>query len=245
MDQMSHDSSYFAPTITSGDRYWRVWMSSEKCLSSQQAFPRSAIFATKLLVLGFRVIFSASSAAMSDPGSCSSPSRPFAAAPWPWPPPPGALSPAFGRRLLRFRWCADTRLPRLRFSWDTIRSVSRSIWRISFGDRNCCSCLRRKFSGLRSVWITEHFEWRNWSPSSICFAITFPACTVTPLNLVFLIRVSRLLAIISKTRQTCRPLGPNIANVSSSFTTYSLPTPKESLSCLRIFTSSSAASVYL
>jgi hypothetical protein len=34
---------HFAPRITSGDRYCRVWMSLVKWWLTQQAFPRSAI----------------------------------------------------------------------------------------------------------------------------------------------------------------------------------------------------------
>lgn len=34
---------HFAPSMTSGERYWRVWMSFVKWWPTQQALPRSAI----------------------------------------------------------------------------------------------------------------------------------------------------------------------------------------------------------
>mmetsp|Transcript_22656 Transcript_22656/g.89635 ORF Transcript_22656/g.89635 Transcript_22656/m.89635 type:complete len:215 (-) Transcript_22656:889-1533(-) len=44
MLQMSADVLYLWPMMTSGARYCRVWMSSVKCLCTQQALPRSATF---------------------------------------------------------------------------------------------------------------------------------------------------------------------------------------------------------
>ncbi len=46
MAAMLHTSvlaPHLAPRITSGERYWRVWMSLVKWWFTQQAFPRSAI----------------------------------------------------------------------------------------------------------------------------------------------------------------------------------------------------------
>lgn len=44
MLQISVLAPHFAPRITSGERYCRVWMSLVKWWPTQQAFPRSAIF---------------------------------------------------------------------------------------------------------------------------------------------------------------------------------------------------------
>ena len=42
-DQISASGPYGKHIIASGDLYCLVWISSVKCLSTQQAFPRSAI----------------------------------------------------------------------------------------------------------------------------------------------------------------------------------------------------------
>jgi hypothetical protein len=44
MLQTSVLAPHLLPKMTSGDRYWRVWMSFVKWWPTQQAFPRSAIF---------------------------------------------------------------------------------------------------------------------------------------------------------------------------------------------------------
>ena len=41
--QTSVLAPHFAPRMTSGERYWRVWMSFVKWWPTQQALPRSAI----------------------------------------------------------------------------------------------------------------------------------------------------------------------------------------------------------
>lgn len=43
MLQTSVLAPHLLPKMTSGDRYWRVWMSFVKWCPTQQAFPRSAI----------------------------------------------------------------------------------------------------------------------------------------------------------------------------------------------------------
>ena len=43
MLQTSVLAPHLAPSMTSGDRYWRVWMSLVKWWPTQQALPRSAI----------------------------------------------------------------------------------------------------------------------------------------------------------------------------------------------------------
>ncbi len=50
---------HFAPKMTSGERYWRVWISFVKWCETQQAFPKSAILT---LIIGpplFLFFFSA------------------------------------------------------------------------------------------------------------------------------------------------------------------------------------------
>ena len=42
--QTSVLAPHFAPRMTSGERYWRVWMSLVKWCPTQHALPRSAIF---------------------------------------------------------------------------------------------------------------------------------------------------------------------------------------------------------
>ena len=44
MNNCCEGVTHFAPKMTSGQRYWRVWMSSEKWRSTQHALPKSTTF---------------------------------------------------------------------------------------------------------------------------------------------------------------------------------------------------------
>lgn len=56
---------HLEPKITSGDRYWRVWMSFVKWCDTQQAFPKSAILT--LMIAPLRFLFFVSAAVLAMP----------------------------------------------------------------------------------------------------------------------------------------------------------------------------------